>query len=192
MATTVVTGDVPGGRAEIVAAGLTDAEVLSVLDGLALDRAAPEGFRSAAGSLPSRVHLVGSSGGAAANAWSPTGEVVYPADGPTSAAIDVLSGPPPSLFQTVLEQFFLVDALPVTVDGQPGFAGTDWLTGSPRVVFDRDHTHVTVSAASIATAPPLTAFAQTLRPATVARVAGRPRPTTLSARGCHVRPRRRT
>lgn len=163
--TMVATGDVPGGHAAVVAAGLTEAEVLSALDGLALDPTAPDGYRIAGGSLPTRIHLVGSSGGAAANSWDPVGQVVYPALGSASNGIAVLTGPTPAPFQTVLEQFFLVDAVPVTVDGQPGFAGTDWSTGTARVVFDRGRTHVTIS--SLSEQVSLTAFAQTLQPATI-------------------------
>jgi hypothetical protein len=164
-ATTVATGDVPGGHAAVIAAGLTEGEVLDALDGLVLDPTAPDGYRIADGSLPTRIHLVGSSGGAAARSWDPVGQVVYPALGSGSTGIAVLTGPTPSLFQIVLEQFFLVDALPVTVDGQPGFAGTDWFTGTERVVFDRGRTHVTIS--SLSEQVSLTAFAQTLQPATV-------------------------
>jgi hypothetical protein len=73
----------------------------------------------------------------------------------------VLGGPPPSLFQSVVEQFFLVDASPATVDGRPAFIGTEWWSGERQLVFDHSASHVIVS--SSRREAPLATFAQTLR-----------------------------
>ncbi len=151
--------------------------------------------RSAAGSLPSRVHLVGSSGGAAANAWSPTGEGGLPRRrtdvrghrrAQRSAALAVPDRDPRAVSS-------LVGALPVTVDGQPaGFAGNRLAPPARRascsIAIDARDGQRRVDRVPT---PPLTAC---VRPDVAARrrcaewqaALARPR---LSARGCHVRPR---